>query len=219
MIPIKVYRAHWTFPELQEHFRISPLDLRRLVLSGALRPACHFPQALQPVVMEDGLPIARADERAIVKGWLWAVQESAEQYGNFDCRYGMVRDQPLHQENARYWALPDPITLDELLGVAVVLDGNVRAIEESIKEDPERDLSSREEKTRDKLIAAFAAERLQWTGGPLNFKGLTDFCDGAAALEIGVSYNTAKEHIQLAWERAKPKSLERKAALSMEPGK
>lgn len=201
MAPIKVYRAHWTFPELQEHFRVSPLDLRRMVLSGALRPAFHVTEALEPVTTEEG--------SSVIKGWLWAVQESAEQYGNFNCRYVQVRDRPQHEEGAKYWALPEPITLDQLLGLAVVMQGNVSAIEESAKDDPSRELSPREEKTRDKLIATMAAELLQWKPGErVDLAGLSDLVHASQAYGIPFSYNTAKDHVWRAWERAKPKRLD-----------
>lgn len=208
MIPIKVYRAHWTFPELQEHFRVTPLDLRRMVLSGALRPAFHMAEVLQPVETE-GSSVRECDGRGPVKGWLWAVQESAEQYGNFNCRYVQVRDRPLHEVGAKYWALPEPLTLDQILGLGVVMDGNVRAIEESVKEDPSRELSPREEKTRDRLIATMAAEILQWKPGErVDLTGLSDLVHASQAYGIPFSYNTAKDHVWRAWERAKPKRLD-----------
>lgn len=215
MKTFKVPREFWAFDEVRAALGISERDLKRMVMDGAIRPVSMFSRPLHLVTMEGEVPVSVSEEVVAFHGWLFAAQEQAEQFDNFNCLYRLWRNSPFHADGVAYYSLPDPMTLDQLLALSVVLDEHVQRLLSAQREDPDRDLSAREEKTRDKLIAGFAAEMFKWQGGDLTFKGLTEFCDALNAIEIGVSPNTVKEHVELAWTRAKPKSLAGKPALKV----
>jgi hypothetical protein len=206
MKPLKVHRPQWTFREVQEHFGMkSDLDLRRLVITGVIRPAAHFSRLLQPVQFEGDLPVVKQEELTRVRGWLWPAVERAEQVDNFETLYRLVRDRPEHSEEALYWALPEPLTLTQLLVVAVVFDENIKAIEQLQRSDPDREPTGKEERMRDKLITLLAAEHLGWLpwedGRDMQLAG---FLEAANEHRLPMSRNAVKRHLRLAWERAKP---------------
>lgn len=201
---LAVLRKYLTRDELLERFGLrTDLDLRRLVMEGVLRLCIMRQQELVPVMFIDGRAQPLDVEPVAVRGWLYP--QFPVQVMPFDCVYGVVCDMVHPVEGSSLWALPQALTLSELLAEGVAMLDDVLAAEEVMNRDPDRELSAREEKTRDRLLTVLAAEHLGWTpweeGRDLK---LGDLLKSAKDYGLPVSRNAAKEHIRLAWERVKP---------------
>jgi hypothetical protein len=201
---LAVTRKYLTRDELLERWGLrTDLDLRRLVMDGTLRMCVMRQEELTPAEVVNGMvrPLAAGPEA--VRGWLYP--QFPVQFLPFDCAYGVVSDMSTPVEGCSLWALPQPITLTQLLAEGVAMLDDVLDAEAATKLDPDRQLSAREEKTRDRLLTVLAAEHLGWTpwedGRDLK---LADLLNAAKAYGVPLSRNAAKDHLRLAWERVKP---------------
>lgn len=204
---LAVLRKYLTRDELMERFGLkTDLDLRRLVMAGVLRLCIMRQEELAPVQLVDGRLHALDVEPVAVRGWLYP--QYPVQILPFDCAYSVVCDMVEPVAGSALFSLPHPMTLTDLLAEGVAMLDDVLAAEEAMARDPDRELSAREEKTRDRLLTVLAAEHLGWMpwedGRDLK---LSDLLRAAADYGLPLSRNAAKDHLRLAWERVKP-SLE-----------
>lgn len=173
-------------------------------MDGSLRPAARFKVPLIPVNLESGTPEVSGDA-APVNDWLWTVQEQAEQTDVFECSYSLLRDRPEHCPEARYYWLPEALTLSSLIVFAVVFDEDVKAIDTRRCKDPDKEQDARERTSQDRLNVIFAVEHLGWKphdSGDLH--GLTELLEGGEAYGQRLSLQTARRIIKESWERLNP---------------
>lgn len=201
MLKPKASRAQWTFTELRAKWGWSELDMRREIMAGTLRPAIHFHREMHPALVIEGEPIYERANLVQVSQWLWLVPECGRQIDNFECVYVMFRDGD--RAEANYLALPEPLTLTQLLVIGVVFDSNVRELEQPLAANT--DLSKREERTRDLIIVNLAFHALGWDPASDRSKGVTQLVQMGQANGLPVNYDTAKRHLRIAWERCQPK--------------
>lgn len=213
MIPLRVSRAIWEFDELAAAWRIKDerrRDLARLIESGDLRPFSAVHCDLQPLTVLDGqaMPLG---EPIRYRGRLYAAQELAQQVGNLEYAYGVLRTTPAPDDpDALYFAPPAPFTTADLLENFAVTDENRREVEDKAKqsasaEECDGELSKAKEKTRDILIVVMAQELYGWEPGSERSTGATELIHLAKQYGYSLSHPTVRAHLQLACKRCPPK--------------
>lgn len=212
MSTLQIPRSYYTLFEVRTRWHIpdhSP-DIERLVMDGTLKPCLMLRGALYPVEVRDGQAVVLRDELESVDG-VWLYPTFPRQVGPFDCVYECVSDTALPVAGATLWGLPDPLTLSQVMDSAVVMAEDVREAEEVLRDKQrlaDEELSTKQERTRDKLIVALSAEILGWDPGsdrPESLPHATRLVGVAEAWGLKLSVNTVKDHLRMAWERCQPK--------------
>ena len=206
MIPIKVEREEWSFPELAHRWGMNkdPLfsDLRRLVMQGRLRPYLWAHDTFQQVALLQEGPVAVGEPERFC-GPLWAPIECADRTGNLEVVYRALSDAPTQTECTRYW-LPvrgGPIALSEVLEDFVVSDENRSAVEpgkEAREVDGAKD--KREALSDAALILGLAFDNYGWD--PLADKrtGVSDMKEALERVGVPLAWNTINDRLEAAYK-------------------
>lgn len=197
-------RDWWTVPELRERLNLADdNDIRRGVIGGNLMPSMCFTRQLQPVALAGGAwvpdgPLVMADAVR-----LWTVPEYAKVLDTLDACYWLLRDAPTHTEDCRYFALPEPLRLADLLAACVFSEDNILAVE-GIAAGLNADLDPRQERSRDKLLVAMAFEIAGWDPAGARSVGVTEIKRVCEAAGLPLSYKAVQDNLRLAWDRCPP---------------
>lgn len=201
---LNVKRDYWALAELTERYDLKKLDspnLRWALMTGVLRPRIWFNRELPRAVYVDGMLRIDVERKELVEGWMCPLLRYGRQTDNFEMAFPVIGVDPARDVDQPMWALEESLTLSQILMMGVVFEDDLRAAE-SVDGDPnEKELSTREERTRDRMLVVMAQELYAWKpedGG----KGLSQLVEDAKDALLPVSINSVKHHMQLAWQRS-----------------
>lgn len=202
---IKIPRDVWSLPEIHKRWKIEPLDLYRAIMAGILKPCVMLDYDLMPVAIVDGVATILPDvEPERVRRYVYPAFVQQTEPFNFRCEY--VCDMAATVEGCKIWRLPQPVTLLQLMEIAVCMREDVEEAEAALM--PVRDddtLTTKEKNSLARLLVTMYVETYGWNPDDERAEGLTSLVRSAEGLGLPVSYNTARKHLSDCWARATPK--------------
>jgi hypothetical protein len=201
---IQIPRKVLTLDEVRKRWNVPPLDVQRAVMDGYLRPCVMLDQPLTPVVIVDGVAtVLPGTEPVPVHRYVFHCYE--KQIGPFDFRTEYVCDMAKPVEGSQIWLLPAPVTLVDLMSMAVVTAEDLADAEEKLR--PVRDEDSLTGKERNSIsivVSALAFQAYGWSDDIDKYVGIADLQTEIEALGMRLSPNTIKAVVSDCWKRAKP---------------
>lgn len=108
-------------------------------------------------------------------------------------------------EGCELWQLPSPVTLIDLMAMAVVTAEDLADAENRLKPVPDEDaLSTKEKNSMSIIVAALTFQNYGWNDGTESYRGLGDLRTEIESLGMRLSANTIKDVVNQCWQRARP---------------
>jgi hypothetical protein len=204
---IKIKRPYLTFEEVAERFRLSvdSMDLRRIVLSGILRPRLivrqELPRArvsagcLEAVLDSHGAPIVD-----LVEGWVyphWPMQSAP-----FEATYAAAARVANPTDADELWLWPEGPTLSSVLTHAVVAEEDLNDAEAVLTAEAEPNL--KRQNSVAKLLTIMAYSGYRWDRKAARSDVVQTIVSDGDQLGLEISRGTVLQLLREAWDTAAP---------------
>lgn len=201
---IRVPRKVFTLGEVGKRWNVPALDVQRAALDGHLRPCVMVDVDLLPVAVVDGVAAVLQD--AIPqRRHEYLYPTFGKQIGPFNARYQLLCDMAQPVEGCQLWQLPEPVTLDELMGLAVVTADDLAEAEAALRPiKGEEALSTKEKNSMSIVIATLYIDAYGWEVEHERCKGIAEIVRAASDCGMSITDTTVRKVLLDSLARAKP---------------
>lgn len=223
---IRIKRPYLTFSEVAErlHVPAESTDMRRIVLTGVLRPRLILRGEMARAVPSDGSLVPLLDAGGAptiepVEGWVypqWPMQSAP-----FEATYAAASRVANPTDADELWLWPGGPTVSDLIADAVVAEEDLCDAEAVLGAggdlvDPAKPNPKRQNSIA-KLITVMAAGGYGWDRNAARSDTVAEIVSDGARLGIDIARGTVLELLRQAWD-ASPPAMPAKAAREVERG-